>query len=134
MANKDIPPEVQQQVAREFDRIRATILEGNEPGLPQPGPMFNSSPRGTTTSQEKYAPGGHNVPGPLNITKWNIDHPVVWMNAILVVILVSGAFLFWGCIALMQAAGLVALLALVDYRVSRWLLHKRPLKIGPTTE
>lgn len=121
MANKDIPPEVQQEVDREFDRVRATILEASEPGLAQPGPMFNSSPRRTTTSQEKYAPGGHNVPGPLNITKWNIDHPVVWMNAILVVTLVSGAVLFWGRIVLLQAAGLIALLALVDYRVSRYV-------------
>lgn len=53
--------------------------------------------------------------------KWNADHPVVWMNAALVVILVSGAVLLWRRIAPLQATEVITLLALADYRVSRYV-------------
>lgn len=74
---------------------------------PDQGQLFNSTPRDTTTSQEKYASRYHKCLGPLNIINWSADHPVLWANAVLVVILISGAILFWRRIALLQTTGAI---------------------------
>ncbi|KAL4884910.1 hypothetical protein BJY04DRAFT_180964 [Aspergillus karnatakaensis] len=105
----------------------------------------------TARRRREYWLRRHGPPGPLTLIRWNTDHPVVWLNAILLVISIFAAWRFWRKFILTPPLvfGLGCMCAAwLDYRLSRydqrtniemttaniytrWLLLKRPLRDTP---
>ncbi|KAL4789414.1 hypothetical protein BDV19DRAFT_25815 [Aspergillus venezuelensis] len=74
----------------------------------------------------------------LVIVAWNLSHPVIWGNAVL--LMVTAALLISYGNGLLSLSAITPLfvgflcLGLLDYQLSRWWLRNRPFRLDPTRE
>ncbi|KAJ5805057.1 hypothetical protein N7474_010944 [Penicillium riverlandense] len=70
---------------------------------------------------KRYALRKHKAPGPLKIAKWNYDHPVVWVNALLAVALAAVTVSQTGRFSIVQLGIYLALLTFLDYKICQYV-------------
>ncbi|KAJ5604703.1 hypothetical protein N7510_009857 [Penicillium lagena] len=80
-------------------------------------PVPPDAPEILRRNWKRYALKKHKAPGPLKIVKWNYDHPVVWINALLVVVLAAVTVLQWSQFSMVQLGVYSALLTFLDYKI-----------------